>query len=241
MHVLSGARLATLASFVFALAAPARSNAHDPFEITTDAHIDVYGLNVHTTLSLDSAARICIPSVHAARFVVGEFSEFRARFEHCAREFYTVTSGGERLTLRSLSLQLSPEDDLEMRVVYDRPKKSPLVFDSASLDGLPPAAGIVLTATGQRSFLGQKLLRPTDAHFELTITAEAEALGTPSTRASPEASVESSPPISAKDPSRNVACRLAPMLLLAPLAVLGVWLALRRRRSHSGRATVSRP
>ena len=40
-------------------------------------------------------------------------------------------------------------------------------------------AGVVLTATGARTFLGQKVLRPDDAAFEIPITGEAEAPGTP--------------------------------------------------------------
>src|SRR5206468_12921320 len=35
------------------------------------------------------------------------------------------------------------------------------------------------TVTGARTFLGQKLLRPDDRRFEVPITPEAEALGTP--------------------------------------------------------------
>ena len=38
-------------------------------------------------------------------------------------------------------------------------------------------AGVVLTATGARTFLGQKVLRPDDAVFEIPITDEAEAPG----------------------------------------------------------------
>jgi len=40
-------------------------------------------------------------------------------------------------------------------------------------------AGVVLTATGARTFLGQKVLRPDDTAFAIPITAEAEAPGTP--------------------------------------------------------------
>jgi hydrogenase/urease accessory protein HupE len=40
-------------------------------------------------------------------------------------------------------------------------------------------AGVVLTATGARTFLGQKVLRPDDTILEIPITAEAEAAGTP--------------------------------------------------------------
>jgi hydrogenase/urease accessory protein HupE len=38
---------------------------------------------------------------------------------------------------------------------------------------------VVLTVTGVRTFLGQKLLRPDDSLLEIPITEEAEALGTP--------------------------------------------------------------
>jgi len=173
-------RVAVTAGVALALAAPARAGAHDPFEITTDAHIDVYGLNLHTTLSLDSAARICLPSTPLAhRFAVAEFSQFRPQFERCGREFYALTAGGAPLSLRSLSLQLSLEDDLELRVVYDRPSKSPLSFDALGLKGLASGAGIVLTVTGQHSFLGQKLLTPADSRLDLSISPDAEAIGTP--------------------------------------------------------------
>jgi len=37
----------------------------------------------------------------------------------------------------------------------------------------------VLTVTGARTFLGQKVLRPDDAAFEIPITGDAEAIGTP--------------------------------------------------------------
>jgi hypothetical protein len=137
-------------------------------------------LNVHTTLSLDTAARICLGAEAPKRRLAGaDFPQFRERFAGCARDFYALDAGAERLALLSLSLSLSPEEDLEMRAVYARPTASPLSFDASGLKGLPPAAGIVLTVTGQRSFLGQKVLRPDDTRFERAITAQAEELGTP--------------------------------------------------------------
>lgn len=172
-------RIAFAPCVAFGLLAPARASAHDPLEITTDAHIDVSGLNVHTTLSLDTAARICLSAEEPARRLTGpDFAQFREQFAGCARAFYALGSGGKQLALLSLSLSLSPEDDLEMRAVYARPTASPLSFDASGLKGLPPAAGIVLTVTGQRSFLGQKLLRPDDTRFERAITAQGEEIGT---------------------------------------------------------------
>lgn len=173
-------RIAATLCVAFELLVPARASAHDPLEITSDAHIDGSGLNVHTTLSLGTAARICLPAEAPSRRLAGaDFQRFRAQFERCAGEFYALGSAGRPLPLLLLSLSLSPEDDLEISAVYARPAASPLSFDAAGLKGLPPAAGIVLTVTGQRSFLGQKLLRPDDTRFERAITPEGEEIGTP--------------------------------------------------------------
>lgn len=198
------------------------ASAHDPFEITSDAHLDVYGLNVHTTLSLDSAARICLPgsAPPARRFRAADFSAFRAQFERCARNFYAIGAGAQRLPSLSVSLSLSAEDDLEARAVYARPAASPLVFDASLLKGLAPglAAGVVLTVTGSRSFLGQKLLTPDDARLVLAITPQGEAVGTPPL------------PTGSGATPRKSGHLLGVLLLLAVLAVAFAWFARRTRR-----------
>ena len=78
-------------------------------------------------------------------------------------------------------LDATVENDLDIRITYRRPSRSPLVLDAVYLRRLAgrPMAGVVLTATGARTFLGQKVLRPDDTILEIPITAEAEALGTP--------------------------------------------------------------
>jgi hypothetical protein len=182
-------RVAFVLSLALGLLVSARLSAHDPLEITSDAHVDERGLNVHTTLSLDSAARICLAGKERTPSAVtkrverrlgrADFQRFRPAFERCARTFYSITAGGQALGLRSLSLQLSIEDDLELRAVYARPHANPLLFDALGLKGLSKGAGLVLTATGKRSFLGQKLLSPDDTRLELAINDEGEALGTP--------------------------------------------------------------
>ncbi|HYP99506.1 MAG TPA: hypothetical protein VER96_12620 [Polyangiaceae bacterium] len=209
-------------SVTLGLLVPAPASAHDPFEITTDAHLEQYGLGLHTTLSLDSAARICLTSAAPARrFAVGEFPQFRAQFERCAREFFALSVADERLPVRSLSLQLSPEDDLEMRVIYDRPSKSPLAFETSTLNGLPSGAGIVLTVTGRRSFLGQKVLRPDDARFECSITTEGESVG-----GAPQASSE---PV-APSGEHTSGIRFLDVVLAVAVLTMGAILALRSRR-----------
>jgi len=173
-------RIAVSLSLLLGLSVCARASAHDPFEVTTDAHIDDQGLNVRTTLSLLTAGRMCLAGPdRERRLTPSDFPRFRADFERCARDYFAIQAGARRLDLRSLSLQLSVENDLEMRLLYPRPVASPLSFDARGLHGLSERAGVLLTVTGQRTFLGQKLLRSDDPRLELPITEEAEALGTP--------------------------------------------------------------
>ncbi|HEY7371349.1 MAG TPA: HupE/UreJ family protein [Polyangia bacterium] len=160
--------------------APAR--AHDPFEITTDAHVSGDRLGLHTTMSLLTAARVCFQGGGARKTIaVPDLPALWPALDDCARRFYRVTSGGEPLAILDAHLDVTVEDDLDIRISYPRPSRSPLVFDAAYLTRLAarPMAGVVLTATGARTFLGQKVLRPDDAVFEVPITAEAEAPGTP--------------------------------------------------------------
>jgi hydrogenase/urease accessory protein HupE len=158
------------------------AHAHDPFEITTDAHVSGDRLGLHTTMSLLTAARICFTGADARKTIEApEFPPLRPALDECARQFYRVTSGGEALPVLESRLDVTAENDLDVKLSYRRPTRSPLVFDAVSLRRLAgrAAAGVVLTATGARTFLGQKVLRPDDAVFEIPITVDAEAPGTP--------------------------------------------------------------
>jgi hydrogenase/urease accessory protein HupE len=139
-------------------------------------------LALHTTLSLLTAARLCFTGAGARRTIeVPELKALWPALDECARGFYRVTAGGEALPALDVHVDVTVENDLDIRVSYPRPARSPLVFDAALLPRLGgrAMAGVVLTATGARTFLGQKVLRPDDASFEVPITAEAEAPGTP--------------------------------------------------------------
>ena len=199
----------------------AQASAHDPFEITSDAHIDERGLNVHTSMSLDTAAGTCLSGAdRGRRLAVVDFQRFRPAFEACARDYYAITSGGKVLDLRSVLLQLGVEGDLEMRLVYARPAHSPLSFDALGLKRLAPRAGVVLTVTGQRTFLGQKLLRPDDARLDLPITEDAEAIGTSS-----PATSDAPPPDPAPRPSSG---RLGARVLAIVVTLLALFWVVRR-------------
>jgi hydrogenase/urease accessory protein HupE len=173
------ARALALVVFGLALFCARSARAHDPFEITTDAHVHARELDVHTTMSLLTAERACLtlPSP-ARRAELADFEAFHRELEACARSYYRITSGGEALAVQAFTMALTVEGDVDTRLVYERPRKTPLVFEALGLQKLAPRAGVVITVTGERTFLGQKLLRPDDSAFELPITDEAEAPGT---------------------------------------------------------------
>ena len=161
-------------------ALPAR--AHDPFEITTDAHVSGDRLGLHTTMSLLTATRLCFAGANAGKTIdVSEFPALQPALTDCLRGFYRVSSGGDVLPVLDAALQVTGEGDLDARLSTPRPARSPLVFDAVLLPRLAgrATAGVVLTVTGARTFLGQKVLRPDDAAFEVPRTGEAEAPGTP--------------------------------------------------------------
>jgi hydrogenase/urease accessory protein HupE len=133
-------------------------------------------------MSLLTAARLCFTGAGARRTIeIPELKALWPALDDCARRFYRVTAGGEALAPLDAHLDVTAENDLDIKLSYPRPARSPLVFDAVFLQRLASRAmaGVVLTATGARTFLGQKVLRPDDAVFEIPITAEAEAPGTP--------------------------------------------------------------
>ena len=178
---MSSRRRAAVA-FACVLLGATAAHAHDPFEITTDAHVSGDRLTVHTTMSLLTAARICFAGDGARKTIeVPELAALWPALEDCARRFFRVSSGGATLPVIEARVDVTRENDLDMRVALSRPSATPLVFEAAYLQRLASRAmaGIVLTATGSRTFLGQKVLRPDDTVFEVPITADAETPGTP--------------------------------------------------------------
>jgi hypothetical protein len=154
-----------------------RARAHDPFEITTDAHISGDELRLHTTLSLLTAGRICLPERAKRPLLPPEFPSARAVLESCVRDFYQMTAAGAALVPRAVSLSLTVEHDLDVKVLYPRPTQGPLRFDAVYLRRLThPSAGVVLTVTGERAFLGQQVLRPETPTLEVSLAPDAAAL-----------------------------------------------------------------
>jgi hypothetical protein len=84
------------------------ARAHDPFEITSDAHVSGDRMVVHTTMSLLTAARACLPGASALRIPrPADFEPSRPLYEACARDFYRITSGAAPLPVREVQLGLT--------------------------------------------------------------------------------------------------------------------------------------
>ena len=151
---------------VFALARPAA--AHDPFEVTTDARITGERLDLHVMMSFRTAERICLAGSTPQRLTGGIGS--------CARGLYRLTDGGQPLPLQRAYGGLNDADAVEMELSYARPRRGPLRFEATFLARLSdPSAGVLLTVTGERSVLGQALLRPDAATVEVPLEAAAPA------------------------------------------------------------------
>ena len=156
------------------------ARAHDPFSITSEARVGHGGLEIDTTMSLLTATRACLPGTSALRIPKpADFEPARPAYEACARDLYRITSGGTALSVREVRVALTPENDVTMQVGYPPPPSSPLVFEAPHLRPLVARAGIVLTVTGERRFLGQELLRPEQPRLEIPLSPEGEAAGTP--------------------------------------------------------------
>ena len=162
------------------LLGPGPASAHDPFSITSEARVGRGRLEVDTTMSLPTAARACLPGTSALKIPgPADFEPARPLYEACARDFYRITAGGVTLPPREARVALTAESDVTMQVVYPPPASSPLVFEAPHLRPLVARAGIVLTVMGERSFLGQELLRPEQPRLEIPLGREGEAAGPP--------------------------------------------------------------
>jgi len=174
-------------ALILHLLRPSAARAHDPFEITTDAHIAGAELRLHSTLSLLTAGRICLPERTGKPLVRADYPGVRAALEACGRDFFAVSQFGQALPARAVRLLLTVEDDLDITTTYARPTRGPLAFDAVYLRRAVkhPSAGVVLTVTGERAFLGQQLLRPEEP--TLSVSLEPDAARADAPRAPPPA------------------------------------------------------
>ena len=163
----AGAVAAVVAVVVLGVAQPA-AQAHEPFEITTDARIGPGHLDLHVLLAADTAAKICFGERAPERRELKEggaeaFAKLQARFVTCAGRFYEVKDNDRILSLRTATARLTDEEDVDFRLGYPEPPPGVLRLDAVHLNRLGDGTyGALVTVTGDRTFFGQKLLRGGD-------------------------------------------------------------------------------
>ena len=99
-----------------------------------------------TPVDSESAARICFAGADARKTIEpAEFAALRPALDDCARRFFRVAAGGEPLDVLDAQLAVTVEDDLDAKLSYRRPARSPLVFDAVTLGRLASraTAGVV--------------------------------------------------------------------------------------------------
>lgn len=153
--------------------------AHEPFQITTDARALRSALTLHVTMASRTATLACPEAVGAVRSLgPDDLERQRPALEACARGLYLVQSGSRRLASSGVEVSLTPEGDFDARVRYPAPAPGSLTLDAVHLARLPDAMyGAELTVTGERTFLGQALLRPGASRLEVKIPAFGEVPG----------------------------------------------------------------
>ncbi len=164
----------------FALTVTARlAAAHEPFEITTDARALRTGLTLHVTMAGRTAALACPRAIEKARSLTpDDFVHRRVPLEACARELYVVTSRGARLEPSRADVALTVEGDFDALVRYPAPPFGTLTLDAVHLARFGDATyGATLTATSDRLFLGQALLRASSPRLSVRIPAFGEVPG----------------------------------------------------------------
>lgn len=208
-----------------------RAEAHDPFEITTEARLGAEAMVLHVAMAASTAAAACLPDRpgRPGRVEEASFASLRPALEACGRGLYAVSAGGRALAPAHVAVALGVEGDVTMQVTYPRPPPGPLGFRATFLGHLrDPGYGAVLTVTGQGEFLGQQLLRAEEP--TLTVIPGAGVPGAP-----PEATRP--PPL--PSPGRYFALGVRHILTGADhlLFLLGLLIGCRRLRTVLGVVT----
>jgi len=145
--------------------------AHDAYEITSDARIRDGRLELLVTMARSTALAIVSGNKEARPFAPADFEKLHAQFDACAPRLFAIASGGRPLALREARVALGREDDVEFHLVYPAPTQAPLRFTATHMAKLTDHHGAVLTVVAPGAMLGQKLLTLEDPVLEVALAA----------------------------------------------------------------------
>ncbi len=145
------------------LLAPA-TQAHEPFEITTNVRILENGTTLNVLITDSTAAQLCLVGSNVTNKLHREqFTANHLQVERCAAQLYEVRDEKGLLKPRAVQVHLTEEDDLDATITYPPGTGDVLQFTAVHLTRLAePTYGATFTATSEKHFLGQKLLRADD-------------------------------------------------------------------------------
>ncbi len=162
--------LLALLALGFALFPTPRAFAHDPFEITADGRLSPDKLVLHITMSRSTAYALIEPGIlGGTSFTPEVLPRVIAAFEARAGDILEVEAGDAPLELRKTVVTITQEEDVDFILEYTPPAQSPLRFRATHVQKLGYGYGVTLTLTGDKEFLGSKLLMEHDLVLEVPI------------------------------------------------------------------------
>ncbi|MEO7576736.1 MAG: HupE/UreJ family protein [Massilia sp.] len=169
--------------------------AHEPFEITSNARLFADKTTLEVLIADSTSAALCLPD--ARKLDATQFARHRALLVQCGAGLFQFADARGPLAVRTTEVTLTPENDLLVKLTYPPPAGPSLRIVAVHLARLSdPTYGATLTVTGDRIFLGQKLLRADDDAMLVKLPGATSA-GVPASPADPAGA----PPVGANSTS----------------------------------------
>lgn len=117
--------------------------AHDPYEITAEFRSDAKYVELRVTFARQTAMKVARAEANGRiQFGPNQFEEVRPALEKCARRVFALRTGDNAATAATalepieLGAALTPESDIEFRLLYARPAANTVRFEAGFLRDL---------------------------------------------------------------------------------------------------------
>ena len=170
--------------------------AHDPFEITTSGRLDGETLQLMVTMTRSTAMSLANGVKEGASFKPEDFPAVEAKLSAVAPSLYTITSNNKVLPLKTASVKLSVEEDVEFLLLYPRPAPGPMRFEASHIFKLPDGYGnaVNLGDTTPPSVLAFQLLTTDVPAVDVVVATPGPAPAAQTASTEPAAGEPSAPP-----------------------------------------------
>lgn len=162
----------TLAAVLVLLSTAITARGHDAFEIWTIAVLRPDHLEIGITMANSTAMRLITPRNGNVALSESNFARYRDRLEKEAPQLCVLSRGGKPFSARSITVELTDENDVVFKLIFARPPAGPLHFRAACLKKLGQGYGGILDASDSAGkHLGWEQLSFENPTFEITIPA----------------------------------------------------------------------